>query len=105
MEKPLCNWCWQESDLEMRYIPATPILEWIEDKIDEIDRDLSRDAEVRLSSREEREINLYDALLNESTKGYVCSHCLVKENILWDKYYSLEEEEDEDIDWDLDEDF
>ena len=106
MKKPLCNWCWQESDLGVRFIPASPILEWMEEKINKIDNDLSRDASIKLSLEEENEINLYDSLLNETTKGYICSHCLVGEQMLWDKYYTFEEEDDdEEIDWDLEDDF
>ena len=91
-EKPICEWCQRECDLEPLLIPETPILEWFEEKLVALGD--MEDEEIFLSPQEELEMDLYDYMINSYRKGNVCSSCWGKEQILWQKYYSIGDDED-----------
>lgn len=84
-----CEWCWNECDLNAMQIPQSPILEWIEEKLEGVDRSL---VPPKLSKQEEYEIVLYDYMISNLRFGRVCSKCWDKEQQLWDKYYENEDE-------------
>ena len=99
MEKvKYCKWCGKRTNMEKVVISEIPILEFLESKIDEHDReaiwgekyDLS---EQHIDSDFEAELLIYDELLNTLTPKTICSNCLKSDEYLWKKYYpdSLEE--------------
>ena len=97
-EKQMCFWCTKESDLDSMIIPSTPILEWMEQKLIDIDKDFTGTASTHLTPDEQDEISLYDYMINRMIKGTVCSSCWGKEQILWETYYTTDPEDQYDDD-------
>ena len=70
----------------------TPILEFMEDKIDLIGREdiwgMNGDwSLVDIDSDLEAELLIYDEMLNTLGKRIVCEVCLRQDNMLYKKYY------------------
>ena len=91
-----CEWCGRETDPKPVHVGGTPILEDLEQRIDEFGREeiwgeLSDWSELELDSGFEAELLVYDELLQESHHKIVCDVCLVHDNKLFDKYYNDEE--------------
>ena len=87
-----CVWCGCTTNREKMLLPATPILEFIEVKIDIMGREdvwgeNSNWAILDLDSDAEAELLVYDELLNTITMKSVCRRCLEEDDRLWDKYY------------------
>lgn len=80
-----CEWCWGEADLPKMYIPESPVLEWMEQKLIYIDRHFGMDN--KLTSDEELEILFYDDMVKSVRRGHVCSKCWLEDQRLYDKYY------------------
>ena len=86
----------------------TPILEFIEDKIDLIGREeiwgIHGDwSLVEIDSDLEAELLIYDEMLNNVKKRIVCTACIMNEKKMYIKYYSgMEGEVNEDNDIDPD---
>lgn len=99
-----CTWCGAPTVMERMLLPQTPILEFLEVKIDLIGRndvwgdgaDWSR---LNLDSDVEAELLIYDEMLGNVGLKYVCERCLSEDDKLWEKYYG--EERDGYIDFDL----
>lgn len=91
-----CSWCGKLTPMEKLQLPETPILEWIEDKIDKAgrlkvwgkDADWSR---LRLEPEFEAELLVYDDLLGKVSLKTVCERCLDEDDKLWAKYYKTED--------------
>ena len=71
----------------------TPILEFIEDKIDLIGREdiwgvYGDWSMVDIDSDLEAELLIYDEMLNNVQKRIVCEICLRQDNKMYQKYYS-----------------
>ena len=71
----------------------TPILEFMEEKIDLIGREdiwgVHGDwSMVNIDSDLEAELLIYDEMLNMVSKRTVCEVCLVQDNKMYKKYYS-----------------
>lgn len=79
----VCEWCYGTADLPRMYIPESPVLEWMEDKLIYIERHF----EGALSSDEEWEILVYDEMVKSIRRGHVCSICWETDQALYDKYY------------------
>ena len=97
-----CKWCGRKTNLELITMPESPILEFLEEKIDELGRDKvwgeeSNWAYVEIDSNVEAELLVYDELLNTLTPAHLCESCIEEDNRLYDKYYSDEQTEDEDL--------
>jgi len=87
----------------------TPILEFMEDKIDLIGREdiwgMNGDwSLVDIDSDLEAELLIYDEMLNTLGKRIVCEVCLRQDNMLYKKYYgdmigeiNNDSDDDEDI--------
>ena len=99
-----CKWCGVKTLLEPIQMPETPILEFLEDKIDELGRakvwgENSNWADMDLNPDTEAELLVYDEMLNTFGHKYLCEKCIDEDNRLYDKYYEDESDyiEDEDI--------
>ena len=99
-----CTWCGAPTVMERMLLPQTPILEFLEVKIDLIGRDdvwgdgadWSR---LNLDSDVEAELLIYDEMLGNVGLKYVCERCLGEDDKLWEKYYG--KERDGYVDFDL----
>jgi hypothetical protein len=99
-----CTWCGAPTVMEHMLLPQTPILEFLEVKIDLIGRedvwgdgaDWSR---LNLDSDVEAELLIYDEMLGNVGLKYVCERCLSEDDKLWEKYYG--KGRDNYIDFDL----
>jgi len=73
------------------YIPESPVLEWMEEKLISIDNDFTKS---HLTKEEEYEIVMYDEMVKSIRTGVVCTKCWKKDQKLYDKYYDPGDEED-----------
>ena len=99
-----CKWCGAKTVMERMLLSETPILEFLETKIDLIGREKiwgerADWSKLNLDSDVEAELLVYDEMLGNVGLKYVCEQCIVEDDRLWDKYYGGEE--DEYIDMDL----
>tara|TARA_Y100000389_G_C17398032_1_gene483711 strand:- start:174 stop:500 length:327 start_codon:yes stop_codon:yes gene_type:complete len=93
--KKYCCWCSKETHSEKIMLPETPILEFLEKKIDSygrnriwgVDGDWSNEI---MDSDFEAELLIYDQMLNNIDLRLVCDKCMEEDNKLWDKYYGNE---------------
>jgi len=87
-----CVWCGAPTLMERMLLPHTPILEFLETKIDMIGRDKVWGEEanwaiLNLDSDVEAELLVYDEMLGQVNLKYVCERCLDEDDKLWKKYY------------------
>ena len=99
-----CKWCGASTLMERMLLPQTPILEFLEVKIDLIGReevwgDRADWSRLNLDSDVEAELLVYDEMLGQVDLKHVCERCLSEDDRLWDKYYG--KERDGYIDFDL----
>tara|TARA_B100000780_G_scaffold74827_1_gene50322 strand:- start:1092 stop:1385 length:294 start_codon:yes stop_codon:yes gene_type:complete len=85
--------------MEAMHTAETPILEFLEDKINEHGREevWGQDgdwSEEFLDSDFEAELLVYDQMLNTVTKKIVCITCLKHDDDMLKKYYGYEDNED-----------
>lgn len=97
-EKKYCAWCGCEDDLELTFIPSTPVLEWMEEKINSIGRDRvwnnnSDWSKIKLDSQTEAELLVYEELMGSMVKTHVCGRCLKEDDVLFAKYYEDPEDD------------
>ena len=87
-----CEWCGNKTPMNKTIQAQTPILEFIEDKIDLIGREdiwgVHGDwSLVDIDSDLEAELLIYDEMLNTVGKRVVCEVCLIQDNKMYKKYY------------------
>tara|TARA_R110000772_G_scaffold121070_2_gene227399 strand:- start:1075 stop:1407 length:333 start_codon:yes stop_codon:yes gene_type:complete len=87
-----CEWCFSKTSMGKTTQAETPILEFIEDKINELGREevwgVNGDWSLMdLDSDLEAELLVYDELLNNLGKRVVCWPCLEEDDKLYEKYY------------------
>ena len=82
-KKVLCEWCFGEADLPRMYIPESPVLEFMEQKLIKIGGHF----DGTLSKWEEWEISCYDEMVKSIRKGNVCTKCWTEDQRLYEKYY------------------
>lgn len=87
-----CCWCGKLTVMEAMQLPETPILEFMEDKIDKFGRskiwgENGDWSNVDMDSDFEAELLVYDEMLSTVSKKVVCETCLNEDDKLWDKYY------------------
>ena len=87
-----CVWCGAVTPMEPMQLPETPILEHMEDKIDNIGRkriwgDNSDWSRVDMDSDLEAELLVYDEMLAMVSLKIVCERCIKEDERLWKKYY------------------
>ena len=87
-----CEWCSKKTSMVPTTQAITPILEFMEDKIDLIGREdiwgIHGDwSLVDIDSDLEAELLIYDEMLNNIGKRIICEVCLRQDNMLYKKYY------------------
>ena len=87
-----CEWCSKKTPLPPTTQAQTPILEFVEDKIDLIGREdiwgIHGDwSMVDIDSDLEAELLIYDEMLNNVKKRIVCTACIMNEEKMYNKYY------------------
>ena len=87
-----CEWCSKQTSLVKTIQPETPILEFMEDKIDLIGREdiwgVHGDwSMVDIDSDLEAELLIYDEMLNNVGMRIVCEVCLIQDEKMYKKYY------------------
>lgn len=98
MGKKTCAWCHKPTNLPEVFAAETPILDWMEKRIDDwCDKNDKDRAEVwgnesdwnmaQLPPGFEAELLTYDNLLVSVSRKTICKQCLVEDQKLWDKYY------------------
>ena len=104
-----CEWCGNKTPLGKTTQAITPILEFIEDKIDLIGREdiwgeYGDWSMIDIDSDLEAELLVYDEMLSNFDKRIICEVCLRTDDKLYQKYYGdiIEEinnnpDDDEDI--------
>ena len=93
-----CEWCGNKTSMGKTTQAETPILEFIEDKIDKVGREevwgVNGDwSLMNLDSDFEAELLVYDGMLNALDKRIVCEVCMRQDDELYMRYYSEMEEE------------
>ena len=91
-----CVWCGAPTLMEEMQLPDTPIIEHMEEKINNHDRkriwgDLSDWSKLDLDSDFEAELLVYDEMLGTMSLKTVCETCLGEDDRLWQKYYTNDE--------------
>ena len=87
-----CEWCAKKTPMIPTTQAETPILEFVEDKIDLIGREdiwgVHGDwSMVDIDSDLEAELLIYDEMLNNVKKRIVCTACIMNEEKMYNKYY------------------
>ena len=87
-----CEWCSKQTPLGKTTQAETPILEFMEDKIDLIGREdiwgINGDwSLMEIDSDLEAELLIYDEMLNNVQKRIVCTACIMNEEKMYNKYY------------------
>ena len=87
-----CEWCSKQTHLGKTTQAITPILEFIEDKIDLIGREdiwgmLGDWSMVDIDSDLEAELLVYDTMLNNVQERIICEVCLRTDDKMYQKYY------------------
>jgi len=87
-----CKWCGLKTNLEPILTPETPLLEFLEEKINTLGRDKvwgddSNWAILDIDSEVEAELLVYDDMLNTLSYKHLCEKCIEEDDILYDKYY------------------
>ena len=93
-----CEWCGNKTPMGKTKQAETPILEFMEDKIDEAGREeiwgVNSDwSLLDLDSDFEAELLVYDEMLNTMDKRIVCEVCMRQDDEMYMRYYSEMEEE------------
>jgi hypothetical protein len=86
-----CEWCFGTKDVMPIFIPETPVLEWMEEKLISVDEDFSQS---ELSEWEEWEMLCYDDMIKQIRRGHVCKKCWTQDQKLYDKYYDTDNNDD-----------
>ncbi len=94
-----CSWCGRLTWMEEMQLPETPILEFMEEKINEFGRDKIWGEEgdwsqYDLDSEFEAELLVYDQMLTSVSSKIVCITCLKEDDDLYDKYYDEDDDSD-----------
>ena len=102
-----CEWCSKQTSLGKTTQAITPILEFIEDKIDLIGREniwgMNGDwSMVDIDSDLEAELLIYDEMLNNVQKRIICEVCLRQDDELYKKYYEYDSDNDGEINFEAD---
>lgn len=92
-----CKWCGAKTNLDPIKIPETPILEFLEEKINKLGRnkvwgESSNWAYIEMDPDIEAELLVYDEMLNTISYKHICEKCVEEDNRLYDKYYNDDEE-------------
>lgn len=100
--KKYCSWCGKATVMEPMQLADSPILEFMEDKIDKYGRDriwgdYGDWSQEDLDSDFEAELLVYDQMLSTVSEKTVCIGCLKQDDELWNKYYGSDDDSDDEI--------
>jgi len=95
-----CSWCTLPTDMPVVFAAKSPLLEWLEKKIDRhaIINDVHRNdiwgnnadwSKVNLGSQFEEELVFYDELITTITRKHICKKCLMEDQRLSNTYYPI----------------
>ena len=92
-----CQWCGAPTVMEQMQLADTPILEFVEDKIDKLGRNKvwgenSHWSRLDMDPDDEAQLLVYDQMLSNITLKTVCEKCIMEDDRLWKKYYGPMEE-------------
>ena len=95
-----CEWCGKSTTNKPVHVAQTPILEWIEERINKIGRkqiwgENSDWSKLEMDSDFEAELLVYDQLLSTVSKSTVCNRCLKEDQRMWEKYYDDDSGDDD----------
>jgi hypothetical protein len=93
-----CSWCHKETRLPKVFAAQSPLLEWMEEKINTyceikgIDRkelwgEDSDWGSMELSESFEMELITYDELTFTVNRKHICRDCLLEDDKMYKKYY------------------
>lgn len=95
-KKTYCEWCGIETTREKTLANSLPILEFIEEKIQNLGKDkVWSDLYQGKKNDFSQTLLLYDGLMNSLKKRRICSLCMEQNHKLEIKYYSFDEQEQE----------
>ena len=102
-----CSWCGRLTWMEKMQLPETPILEFIEEKIDKFGRQRIWGEDGDWSTQDldsdfEAELLVYDEMLCNISPKVVCINCLKDDDVLWEKYYNNGFDDETEISFDAD---
>ena len=91
-KKNHCKWCGKPTVMKPMMVADTPLLEFMEDKINEYGRDQiwgdNADwSKLNLDPDFEAELLVYDQMLSSVSSKTVCIGCLKQDDDLYTKYY------------------
>ena len=94
-----CAWCGAPTIMEAMQLPQTPILEFMEEKIDKLGRkrvwgENSDWSKLDMNPDDEAELLVYDEMLSSVSLKHVCEKCLSDDDRLYKKYYDDEEDDE-----------
>ena len=92
-----CSWCGMKTVMEPMQLPQTPILEFMEEKINKLGRNRvwgehANWSKLDMDSDIEAELLVYDEMLSTVALKHVCEKCLSEDDRLYEKYYGGSEE-------------
>ena len=90
--KKYCSWCGKPTAMEEIMIGDSPILEFMEEKINKYGRDKiwgeqADWSRLNLDPDFEAELLVYDQMISTVTNKVVCITCLKEDDDLYTKYY------------------
>ena len=102
-----CAWCGKPTNSPEQPVTDTPILEFMEDKINEFGRDKiwgekADWSRLDIDSDFEAELLVYDQMLTTISEKVVCISCLKEDDELYTKYYGDDDNEETEIIFDAD---
>lgn len=107
-----CAWCHKNTTLPKVFAASSPLLEWMEQRIDsycsenglhreDIWGDHSDWNDVDIDIQMEAELLTYDELVVTVGRKTICKECLIEDDKIFRKYY-FQEDEDDDYTLDID---
>ena len=105
-----CSWCGKPTVMEPMQLADTPILKFMEEKINEFGRDKIWGeqgdwSQYDLDSEFEAELLVYDQMLTSVSPKIVCITCLKEDDDLYNKYYGDEDDDSDGTEIVFDADF
>ena len=93
-----CSWCHKETRLPKVFAAESPLLEWMEEKINTYCESEGIDREeiwgensdwngIELSESFEIELLTYDELTVTVSRRHICRDCLLEDDKIYKKYY------------------
>jgi hypothetical protein len=90
-----CEWCGKKTKNDPKPYFEIPIMEWVEEKINDFDRMEMEDPTLNHPNSDESELDdpnlielhVYNFLLNTQKDKIICDDCFNHDNVLCNEYY------------------